>query len=69
MEDSLCTIVYFLKEEAQDYGIDWSGPAPSDSDNNVTVPGTPGFLTGTDMAELQSTILDQSPSTEYGIDT
>lgn len=60
----------FLQEEGHNFGIDWGGPVSYDnSDECITIPETPNPLTRADMAELQTTILNQESSTQYGIDT
>lgn len=59
----------FLQEEGRNFGIDWGGPVSYDNDECITIPETPNPLTRADMMELQTTILNQESSTQYGIDT
>ena len=51
------------------YGVDWSGPPPSDvvSNDTVVVPDTNCPLTPTEMAELQSQYTPLGPCDDLSI--
>ena len=61
--------LYFRPCSLATYGVDWSGPPPSDvlSNDTVVVPDTNCPLTPTEMAELQSQYNPLGPCDDVSI--
>lgn len=66
---STLLFAHYLQDEDEQFGIDWGGPVPHEStDEMVHVPETPIPLNSAEMEELQATISPLDPSVHYGID-
>ena len=60
------TLLDFAMQE--DYGIDWSGPLPSDTDaDTVTVPTTECPLSTQQLETLKQTLDPFEECTDYGV--
>ena len=62
-------ITHFVLLESRTFGIDWSGPLPTDEETSeVEVPQTFCPLNDEDEAELTRTVSPSAQSNNYGID-
>ena len=53
-----------MQDDYLQYGIDWTGPVPSDEENTVVVPELPPILSDDDAVALQcliNSVVEASP--------
>ena len=77
-QDALLYIIYIpdyallhnFQGEEEQFGVDWEGPVPHESNaiDTVNVPDTPLPLNSCTLEELNSVISPLDPSLCYGID-
>ena len=63
-------MLHYFQGEEQQFGVDWEGPVPNESNDIyiVNVPDTPLPLNSGTLEELNSVISPLDPSSCYGID-
>ena len=50
-----------MQDDYLQYGIDWTGPVPSDEENTVVVPELPPILSDDDAVALINSVVEASP--------